>query len=108
MKKKTSKLNIFKHKHANYLFLALIISSTFIILFAFFLAQQVLRQSANDPQIQIAQDLAQSLSQKPTQKLNLTPTVDYAHSLSPIIMVFDSRQKLVATNLSDSSYPTPP
>jgi hypothetical protein len=53
--------------------------------------QQSIRSEANDPQIQIAEDIARALADhRPVQELLLAGQVDIATSLAPYIILFDS------------------
>ncbi len=71
--------------------------------------QQNYRQSANDPQIQIAEDLALQLSSG-QQQFNLpTAKVDLAKSLSPVIIILDDTGKeLYSSGVLDGATPVPP
>jgi hypothetical protein len=61
--------------------------------------QQVLRQEANDPQIQIAEDAAAALAGGQTaQAVVPSNTIDVGQSLSPFVMVFDSTGKVIASS----------
>ncbi len=61
--------------------------------------QQVLRQSANDPQIQMAEDAASALaSGKAVESVMPTPVVDIAVSLAPFLVVYDDAGKPVAAS----------
>lgn len=72
--------------------------------------QQDLRQSANDPQIQIAQDLAQSLQNgKTSQEIIGQTQVDLSKSLATFIIIFDDNGKPVASQaVLDGRIPTTP
>lgn len=61
--------------------------------------QQVLRQSANDPQIQIAEDMASVLNtgKNPIDAVS-NDSVNVKESLSPFVMIFDKNGKLLASN----------
>jgi hypothetical protein len=80
--------------------------------FAYSLTQQVLRQSANDPQIQIAEDAADSLAtgEEPAfLRANTYGTVDIAKSLAPFMITFDSSGKpLASTAILNGKTPVPP
>jgi hypothetical protein len=68
-------------------------------LLGYILSQQVLRQTANDPQIQLSEDTANALSAGQDPKA-LVPSqqVDLASSLSPFIIVYnDAGQPLVSS-----------
>jgi len=62
--------------------------------------QQDLRQSANDPQIQMAEDTAAKLADG-QQVQNVVPSekVDIANSLAPYIIVFDATGKPIASSV---------
>jgi hypothetical protein len=66
--------------------------------------QQDLRQSANDPQIQIAEDAAAGLAAgQPAQSVLLAGEVDLRRSLAPFMIIYDQSGTVVATSalLSD-------
>lgn len=72
--------------------------------------QQVYRQSANDPQIQIAEDLARYLAQGGSPQ-NAVPAVkiDIAQSLAPFIIVFDDNaQPILSSAILNGKIPVPP
>jgi hypothetical protein len=61
--------------------------------------QQELRISANDPQIQLAEDGARALAeQQPPDSIVPPGKVDIAQSLAPYLIVFDSQGSPVASN----------
>jgi len=72
-------------------------------------AQQVLRQSANDPQIQIAEDAALKLNDG-AKPAGLIPEgrVNVNASLSPFVMIFDASGKLLASNADIKNAATTP
>jgi hypothetical protein len=92
------------------IFIAIILALVFG--FAYSLAQQVLRQSANDPQIQIAEDSAAVLALGNEPKFlsdNLKNPVDIAKSLAPFLITYDSTGKpLVSTAVLNGATPVPP
>jgi len=72
--------------------------------------QQDLRQSANDPQIQMAEDTAAKLADG-QQVQNVVPSekVDIANSLAPYIIIFDATGKPIASSVQlDDQTPTIP
>jgi hypothetical protein len=99
-------INFFKRS----IFIAIILALVFG--FAYSLSQQVFRQSANDPQIQIAEDAANSLSagEGPVfLRANTYGTVDIAKSLAPFLITFDSAGKpLASTVVLNGKTPVPP
>lgn len=72
--------------------------------------QQDLRQGANDPQIQMAEDIAAKLANG-EQVQNVVPLekVDIAKSLAPYVMIFDANGNPVASSAQlDGQTPTIP
>ena len=72
--------------------------------------QQDLRQSADDPQIQMAEDAAAKLAGgQQVQSIVPTEKVDIAKSLAPYIIVFDATGKPIASSAQlDGQTPTIP
>jgi hypothetical protein len=72
--------------------------------------QQDLRLSANDPQIQLSEDIATSLAGgKDPRALVAEDTVDMAASLSPFVIVLDESGKPLASSAQlDGQTPLPP
>ncbi len=62
-------------------------------------AQQLYRQGANDPQIQIAEDTAKSLSEH-QEIASIVPSqkIEMSESLSPFLMIFDANGKFISGN----------
>jgi hypothetical protein len=73
-------------------------------------AQQMTRWSANDPQIQIAQDLAAVLKDGGAPEAMLPDeSIDIATSLSPYVVIFDDTGKAIAgTGVLHGDLPTMP
>ncbi len=72
--------------------------------------QQVLRLGANDPQIQIAEDITTALNGgQQASMFNPGRSINMAKSLAPFIMIFNEGGKLVngSANL-DGTAPVPP
>jgi hypothetical protein len=70
----------------------------------------VLRQGANDPQIQLADDLVARLEQgvAPTQAVP-AGSVDMARSLSPFVIAYDDQGRPLASQAQlDGAIPVPP
>jgi hypothetical protein len=66
---------------------------TFTCLLSYLLVQQDLRMTANDPQIQIAEDVSQVLASGAATPQEIVPpgqVVNIATSLDPYLIVFDS------------------
>ncbi len=62
-------------------------------------AQQVLRQSANDPQIQMAEDAAAALAAgTPAAELAPPGQVELSQSLAPAVMIFDDQGQVLASS----------
>ena len=72
--------------------------------------QQVLRQGANDPQIQLSEDFAASLtSSKDPSGEFLAQQVEISTSLAPFVMIFDDNGKVLVSNaLLDGKTPQYP
>jgi hypothetical protein len=72
--------------------------------------QQDFRKSLNDPQLQMAQDVANRLLDgAPPKSFAATPGVDIAASLSPWVVVCDINGKPVASGASlEGTTPVPP
>lgn len=66
---------------------------TFIIYLAI---QQDIRIGANDPQIQIAEDLAMSLNAG--QTANISGKIDVSKSLAPFTIIYNKQGKVVTSN----------
>lgn len=84
--------------------------TTFIAGTAANISHQVLRMSANDPQIQLAEDAAQRLNAG-EDVAGILPDrkVDMAASLAPFVIVYDNAGRPVASSASlDGTTPTPP
>jgi hypothetical protein len=97
-------IKIFKY----WLLLALVICGMSLLMYT--TSQQVLRQGANDPQIQIAEDNAAQLAQG-AQATTLvgSQTVDMGSSLATWVMVFDDNgQVLSSTARLNGQIPTMP
>src|SRR5216117_420044 len=61
--------------------------------------QQVWRQSANDPQIQLARDAAEAISAGAAPQTVLPATsVDYSRSLAPFVMILSDSGDVVASS----------
>ncbi len=62
-------------------------------------AQQLLRQGANDPQIQLSEDFAASLTSSKSPSGDFPARqVEISTSLSPFLMVFDDSGKVLISN----------
>lgn len=71
-------------------------------------AQQVLRQSANDPQIQLATDTASALNQGASPSSLVKAKVDITKSRTPFISIYDKNGRLVATEAQADGVPSVP
>jgi hypothetical protein len=66
---------------------------------AYLLAQQILRQNANDPQVQMAEDAAALLSNEKNESLPIPDEmIDYGKSLAPFLIVFDDAGNVVGSS----------
>jgi len=85
--------------------LPLVCAAIITIIFAtiYVAEQQVLRQSANDPQIQMAEDTAAALNNSATPTSVITPKIDVGKSLSPFIIVYDKTGAVAASSVYSGS-----
>ena len=91
-----------------WLIIAVVVSGLAGLLYT--IVQQDLRSGANNPQIQMAEDVAARLTQG-AQPRDLVPTesVDIATSLAPYIIVFDNNGNPLASSATlDGQIPTIP
>jgi hypothetical protein len=85
--------------------LAVVLSAVVFIIYA--VIQQDIRMDANDPQIQMAEDLATTLNDggKPA----VSGHIDIAHSLAPFTILYDTNGNIISTNAYlNSSKPSVP
>ena len=74
----------------------------------YIIAQQILRQGANEPQIQMSYDLARDVASG-NQPIFDQKKVDLAQSPSPFVIVLDDKLRVTASNaLLDGKTPIPP
>jgi hypothetical protein len=86
-------------KRAAFVWLPLAVALTGLSLAVYAAVQQDLRQSANDPQIQMAEDAATSLNAGAPPTTVVPPRqVDLKDSLQPFVMVFDNTGALLASS----------
>lgn len=91
-------------KAALKVWLPLAVLATFLAGIAYGAAQQVMRQSANDPQIQLAEDWANQIeSSTNPQQLSLGAFIDPAHSLSPFGIIYDQSGNIIGSSVSAPS-----
>ncbi len=92
-----------------YLAFALLLTLVFGSIYA--TVQQNYRQSANDPQIQIAEDAVSFLSGGGQMQdiINVYPKVNFAESFAPFIVIYDAQGKVISSSGNmDGIVPTPP
>jgi hypothetical protein len=91
-------------------FLPLLVIITCLSFLIYGSIQQVLRQGANDPQIQIAEDIAYQASRGDNPLFYLPPgKVDIARSLATFVLIYDSNAKLLSsTAILDNKNPVVP
>ncbi len=78
------------HKYSVWILCAIV--STLLCGLVYVSSQQILRQSANDPQIQMSEDTANVLATgKPLPASQFSPVIDIAASLSPYIIIYDDQ-----------------
>jgi hypothetical protein len=81
-----------------------------LLLFGYVGLQQSLRMGLNDPQLQMAQDLASRLSQGASASSVVSTTlVDESHSLAPFVTIVDNNINVLASSGKiDNQVPLPP
>jgi hypothetical protein len=86
------------------------VAVTMLIGVSYVFVQQSYRQSANDPQIAVARDMAASLAAgTPADQLVSREQIDPSKSLSPFVIVLDADGKVVVSSmLLRSTTPVPP
>jgi hypothetical protein len=81
------------------LWLPIAVAVTLLSVLTFTLVQQDLRQTANDPQIQMAEDTAAALTAgTPVASLVPSERVDVVASLSTFLIVYDNRGQVTASS----------
>ena len=86
---------------AFYRWLPLAIVISLFCLLVYVSGQQILRQSANDPQIQMATDIAANLTKgKSPKELKNIDIFDISESLAPFVIVFDDQYKPTVSTAS--------
>jgi len=87
--------NILRH------WLPLAAMTTGLCALVYLVGQQVLRQTANDPQIQMAQDTAYALSQGVTPHSVLpSAQVDISRSLAPFLILYNDAGEMIGSSAS--------
>jgi hypothetical protein len=100
MTKKTSTLDMLKNMKSSPLahWLSLMMISIGLVSFAWVAVQQDYRMTANDPQIQIAEDGATSLNHGASPvSLVATQKTDMAASVAPFVIVVDKNMNVLAS-----------
>jgi hypothetical protein len=84
--------------------------ATVLALFLYMIPQQLLRLGADDPQIQLAGDLAEKLDEGAAPVEAVAPgQVDMERSLSPFVIVYDDRGVPIASQAQlEGKTPAPP
>ncbi len=92
------------------LWLLVAIVTTAMSSLVYAVVQQNLRLGANDPQIQMAEDMASELSDGQAPETVIPTTkIDMAKSLAPFVIIFDNSGKALASSTTlDSQTPTIP
>jgi hypothetical protein len=90
--------------------LPLAVTITLLCGLSYIVGQQVYRQSANDPQIRMAEDASLALSSGTSpQDIVTKDTVNMATGLSPYLIIFDeSGRPLASSVILDGKTPYPP
>ncbi len=94
--------------------LTTVVGFTLLCLIIYLAVQQTLRQTANDPQIQMAEDAAAVLARGETPaalaiQATAADKIDMAESLAPFLMSFDEEGKPIGSNAQlAGKFPAPP
>jgi sensor histidine kinase regulating citrate/malate metabolism len=80
--------------------LLITISITITAIMVYGVGQQILRQSADDPQIQIAEDTAKALERGQTISIPPSAKNDVSKSLTSFIVVYDASKKFVTSSIT--------
>jgi hypothetical protein len=81
------------------IWLPIVIATTTVCGLVYVTVQQALRQSANDPQIQMAEDAAQALTEGASAESVVSAgRIDVARSLAPFTVVYDEDGEVVASS----------
>ncbi len=92
-----------------FLFVILIIFTTFVCGLVYIAVQQDIRQSANDPQIQMAEDGAVELSINEMPQALFAPKVNLITSISPFLITYnDNDLPIQSSGLLNGKIPVPP
>lgn len=74
---------------------------TVVSIMVYVVIQQDLRQGANDPQIQIAEEAAQNLvAGKPLDAMGLASSVEIGESISPWLTIVDAQGNIVSSTMT--------
>ncbi len=78
--------------------LAVVVSLTAVLVFG--AVQQAIRQLANSPQVQMAEDIADVYASGMAQDFSAQHRWDIVRTLTPFIMIFDAQGRPVAGSAS--------
>ena len=96
-------------KHIFLQWLPFVVMGTLTAMLVFGAVQQTMRQTANSPQVQIAEDVAAVYASGQAQDFSAQGRRDISKTLSPFIIVFDAAGKPIAGNAElNGIMPTPP
>ena len=86
-----------------YIFFCQVIIISILYFTIYFVAQQIIRQSANNPQIQMSEDLAYSLSNGQNyDSLLFNNKINPELSLSPFTIIYDIKGKVLSSDVDSS------
>ncbi len=92
------------HKSIYYFFVCEVVLVSILYLTIYLVGQQILRQLANNPQIQMAEDISYGLSNGKNYSTVLnTSNIDPNLSLSPFTLIYDINGNILSDNLSPSA-----
>ncbi len=86
-----------------YHYIPLVLIATITCGLVYVTAQQIVRQGANDPQIQIAEDDASDLATAGQSTPHLVQSINPIHSLQPFVILYDQNGNILSTNATDTN-----
>ncbi|MDD2806964.1 MAG: hypothetical protein PHW95_00380 [Patescibacteria group bacterium] len=97
------------NKNIFVLLLVIFLFTSFLLGVIYVIGQQILRAAANDPQIQLSEDIASALNSGADINSLIAGHIDIASSLAPYIIIFDkSGQPINGNGYLNNSWPGVP
>jgi len=87
-----------QYKFRYWLPIAIVITGIFFSVHV--IAQQLLRQAANDPQIQMSEDIATALAEGKDSDALLPKHIELTNSIAPFVIIYDKSGQVVSSTVS--------